>query len=90
MAHTKGPWKVGGKFGTMVMDSDGANIVAEVWSVNGVDQGKLDARLIAAAPELLDALKSLALWRDTEGSIMMLAEVVEQARVVIAKAEGRA
>lgn len=54
------------------------------------DEDAADARLIAAAPELLAALKLLSAeeWRDDDDPILISAR--EQARAAIAKAEGGA
>ncbi len=51
--HTSGPWNTHG--GNIVQDSIGQDI-AKCWMVNGAKECA-NARLIAAAPELLDALR---------------------------------
>ena len=64
--HTKGPWEIN-KIGDMVSimaDPDSSNLdtflgIAEVWSHDGersAGRVEANARLIAAAPELLSAL----------------------------------
>jgi hypothetical protein len=62
MAHTPGPWKVADRF-YIFMDDDVACEVAKVCDENIDDdmlgQCDADARLIAAAPELLDALVAM-------------------------------
>lgn len=87
-AHTTGPWIVTGKQ-TIRSDSDGDFLVANAnWR-----NGEANARLIAAAPELLEALRGL--YEDQmdylrinhlggENNHWMVA-----ARSAIAKAEGR-
>ena len=58
--HTAGPWQVGGQFGTATFVNAGTICVAKC-------DGKLhaaNARLIAAAPELLEALKAVVIIAD--------------------------
>lgn len=52
--HTKGPWRA---YGAIVRDVDGSeDQICEVSNV-GTPEGTANARLISAAPVLLDALK---------------------------------
>ncbi len=93
--HTPGPWKIDQewrydhhpKWRNIVSEFDDKN---ERLQVNG-HMGEANARLICAAPELLEALKAVIDWLD-DGSIL-LSEVcaanVLQARAAIAKAEGK-
>ena len=90
--HTPGPWQIGKNFGSVVCDTPvpgisgsddteyyGGHLIAE--SVT-----EANARLIAAAPELLEALKELMVAADR-----VSAEPVTwlgKARAAIAKAEG--
>ena len=61
MTHTPGPWQIGGE----LISQEGTNIeIASVWAQSAnrkfaPSQSKADAnaRLIAAAPELFEALK---------------------------------
>lgn len=81
--HTPGPWNVAKTtFGQTIIDAPSIGEIVcrvEEWSEK---QDEANARLIAAAPELLDALK-LVVQRcgpnSTDGAI---------ARAAIAKAEG--
>ena len=101
MTHTPGPWKTNS--GQVVRESDGAVIAnmdrSDAASEAGIYPVERDdnARLIAAAPELLDALQYIP----TEGSdcppnvepaefyrSQLLACIGHAARA-IAKAEGR-
>ena len=63
MAHTPGPWKVADRF-YILMDDDVACEVAKVCDENIDDdmlgQCDADARLIAAAPEMLGFLHQIA------------------------------
>lgn len=59
---TKGPWRVipaHGPYGRIVIHDEGADLHSEVAKVYGhtPDCAEGNARLIAAAPELLEALK---------------------------------
>lgn len=82
--HTPGPWTV---------ERDGPN---RRWLVNGDDfavatcdgairRQEADARLIAAAPDLLNALRDML-----DGTGDITAERVGRARAAIAKATGEA
>lgn len=95
--HTPGPWTVSYQTPFLVVDS--AHVVIASASgvssggasdVSGFEQAKANARLIAAAPELLAALKRAASWikSEAEGNDEMpLVFVVAEA--AIAKAEGK-
>lgn len=97
MSATPGPWTFN--------DDDwsveaGHHIICEMHG----DNAEANARLIAAAPELLEALKALAqlepmqirgvapsdhkLWQPSHGHGLTLQHVLD-ARAAIAKAEGR-
>ncbi len=57
MIHTPAPWKVTDGYECKIIDADG---IDRVCTVNGSNDGNIqaaNARLIAAAPELLEALK---------------------------------
>lgn len=94
--HTPGPWKVGAKFdtgsastsGVEISDIENSETVAV--AVEGNDSGGIyayqevmaNARLIAAAPELLDALKELVdRYPNNVG--------ITKAKAALAKAEGK-
>lgn len=101
--HTPGPWTVG----TMVNNDGGVSIVSDEDRVCSVDaigdfpRGKgwkhedaerdANARLIAAAPDLLEALRYLVMHCKGldrfEGN--PINEAIRAAREVLAKAEGR-
>lgn len=94
--HTIGPWSVVQNLDT----SDGANAaaiysgartyVADVYrgyvgsEAIGRDEQQANARLIAAAPDLLEALGQCLGWLDEHAPRY----VEEEARAAIAKAEG--
>ncbi len=82
--HTLGPWRMAGqgKNKQLPIVADGKIIAAiRDWGTLG------DARLIAAAPELLAACKAVAALSDGQGRANLL-EVAGTARAAIAKAEG--
>ncbi len=57
-------------------------------NVESVEEAKANARLMAAAPELLQALKEIVKNCD-DGFAVILGSLVEQGRAAIAKAEGK-
>lgn len=67
MAHTSGPWRVerlaSGDFG--IVYNDDGNWLAEVYDEDDPN-AEDDARLIAAAPELLEALKAAKAFHDRD------------------------
>ena len=85
MGHTPGPWTVKSEDDDGELYDDGVRIDSPDGPVafNVID---CSAHLIAAAPEMLDALKSIERkWRCGDGAF----SVGELCRQVIAKAEGR-
>lgn len=91
MDHTKGPWKIFGEFGTpqegvneFIIDSDYGEIAAVKIDYDKLNrpQAKANARLIAAAPEMLAALKMLD---DDPGLTVSSNEIIKAA---ISKATG--
>lgn len=104
--HTSGPWQ-----SVTAEDWDGATIQTQggriVACCDGCDipgatreptteEAKANARLIAAAPELLDALRwfadelpSIIRTSCPEGVPMIVSDAHDKARAAIAKAEGR-
>lgn len=97
MAHTPGPWRV--EINTEE-DADWARkwptIVADEYEVVGteglygdIETDIANARLIAAAPDLLEALKAYDQWADkTICTDQELKKIREQMRAAIAKATG--
>jgi len=92
--HTSGPWDIHGDFREIheLHDSDGVRTLADVDPDNlmpGAERAA-NARLIAAAPELLEALYNMVIsavpgmnWTDESGQLM-----IRNARAAIAKARG--
>lgn len=79
--HTPGPWRY--EVATKTIRSVPANYwLASLDSWDGAVNHEANARLIAAAPDLLEALHDL-LTRPTDPAVR------ERARKAVAKAEGR-
>lgn len=88
--HTPGPWAViEGDFRGVKIEGEDQ---AEVARCPGDKQGRIDARLIAAAPELLEALQRIANGQEMEGEfthVETVARYQEIARSAIAKSTGK-
>lgn len=82
VSHTPGPWHVGavGKM-VVVYPADESTFVAEL---GFGEQAAIDARLIAAAPEMYEVLKAI----EPDCSILYT-DLEKRLLAVIAKAEGR-
>jgi|688.fasta_scaffold94014_10 hypothetical protein len=99
MSHTAGPWYTSGEAGdafdisTELPDENGEceHVIATVWANRpSLPDAADDARLIAAAPEMLAALRELVHY--DEGSSERGSygyEVLRRCKAVIAKAKGR-
>ena len=88
MGHTPGPWYANQD----CIEIDGPEGPRDVTLavVLQADNAAADARLIAAAPELLAALKRLLpLWEESIGWEEDYMDMADDARAAIAKAEGR-
>ena len=89
--HTPGPWRVWEKDSSVVVDQQNHRTAT---ASGGADHTFPNARLIAAAPDLLDALKAVAAAYEykRQGSIgigpMYTPPYVQAVRDAIAKAEG--
>ncbi len=94
--HTPGPWHATVPPSSDIhfirnIDSDDAGQIAKVRVGPVLEQAEAlaNARLIAAAPDLLEALECLQEWVDNCFQEYSDAEVCSVARAAIAKAEGR-
>jgi hypothetical protein len=85
--HTPGPWKSSDRFPGVVLD--GGNPPRQVASASGndADERIANARLIAAAPDLLHALQVVAAQIDDIDDLCN-AEACKAVRAAIAKATG--
>jgi hypothetical protein len=96
--HTPGPWKAGfddGSGPTMVHRDGRPGIIAETnpgcgcCAGEATDENRADARLIAAAPELLEALeRMLSFAQAMPQSMGADFDVIPLARAAITKARG--
>ena len=93
--HTPGPWNVqrnvvNYRSGRTALEIRGAgdDLIA---TLPGCDRDAVNARLIAAAPDLLEALKKIANldYRGTNYTENILVDAIAVARAAIAKAEGQ-
>ena len=81
-SHTPGPWHTDGWENMVINDQWGTTIVIAPGSSTGtLGEMKANARLIAAAPDLLEAVKNLLAGPNWPGARMT-------AEHAIAKAEG--
>ena len=86
MKHTPGPWRLDEGQSSRVYLIDGKDgAVGEL--VFAETRNPADARLIAAAPELLEALQEL-MDDDAPWDGMRWADACDKARAAIAKARG--
>jgi hypothetical protein len=100
MSHTPGPWSIA-ESGSMersrwsVCGPGGKRIVtgrSEIRDTPEEVQGALDARLIAAAPELLEACRQLLKYEGDDplgGDTSRLDLAIEMAAAAVAKATGK-
>jgi hypothetical protein len=85
--HTKGPWRVSKKPDIYFIHGAGCLFIADLVNNNSPEQ-EANANLVAAAPDLLEALKAIyqdAIARSTE----VPSPIVEAVCAAIAKAEGK-
>ena len=87
--HTPGKWA---EAGMLILDDDG-NMLAEVFYDGPDGHGEANARLIAAAPELLAALKQIAERpyaepEDADNLHNEVNDIIRMARAIIARAKG--
>lgn len=85
--HTPGPWMIGTSHDGFRTVSDGTKTICSVGAADVFPAIEADARLIAAAPDLLQALKIAVRYMPTDNSEGTERYQVEQ---IIAQAEGRA
>jgi hypothetical protein len=98
--YTKGPWKISSEdaFCSVITDGTGSTLAeVEIECVNEFDdfihkfskpEGRANARIMAAAPQLYETLKA---WMEYETgpSLHSYAEIRAMYDAAIAKAEGR-
>ena len=97
--HTKGPWEACSVNNLSIFSGDKSiatvypDIYNEEWVVETIPVAQANARLIAAAPDLLDALvlslKELKEWSKDHGQCIGTNEAIQTAHTAIAKARGK-
>lgn len=99
MKYTPGPWKISGHKGLFVeplgvqschneWGSNGNSIIgqSEIYTKRTIKEAQANARLMAAAPDLLEALEQIA---DDKGNAdFTINEIKQIAQNAIAKAKG--
>ena len=85
--HTPGPWRDGTEGNFRIYGRDGQDVAEALPRVLNTREWRANARLIAAAPDLLEALKELQPF--FEGEHHPDHPHCRQMRAAIAKAEGR-
>jgi len=87
MKHTDGPWTAepSVKGGYNIRDTDG-NVpgIARTYGRYGAEEDEANARLIAACPDMYEALEEIAGCGGTQISMLMK----ERVRALLAKAKG--
>lgn len=84
---TPGPWLADGA--SVYEERDDFSVICNLWS-SSLPQWEANARLIAAAPDLLDALeRCLNFIANTESEMGVTLECGDKARAAIAKAKGK-
>ncbi len=87
--HTAGPWRIGMKPGPMIYGPHGEQVADLRAAMVPTAEGNADARLIAAAPELLAALQAFAaLYSGDSYTPDEWNAAVRAARAAIRKATG--
>jgi hypothetical protein len=89
MSFTPGPWSIEKSKHEQFIKSEGTRVIANVDNSDGVDRA--NAKLIAAAPELLQAAKDLVNYAScllTTSQFVKLDKQVTAMMQAIVKAEG--
>lgn len=85
--HTPGPWKITTAYGIAVICDDG-KALCEMWRRGNDTQAMVDARLIAAAPDLLAALQACDEAMEYMSEYDIPITLPEQVKAAIKKATG--
>lgn len=88
--HTPGPWDLDEGDLSTVYELETSDPLAEVFSDKSAEENVANARLIAAAPELLEALEALLAASEKHIFSTECKRERDAARAAIAKAQDRA
>lgn len=92
--HTPGPWKVGNSHSNYIINHQyGDGSWGYLMSLSSVVHGEAEeanAKLIAAAPELLEALERVSTFFESSESYSQEWRLKQELGLVIAKARGAA
>jgi hypothetical protein len=98
MTHSKGPWNLANTNTDIIAPHPGATLhIAKLWDVTRFNgDTEANGHLIAAAPEMLEALEAIIYAKNAEAQYglsdsqvgHMFATAFNQARAAIAKARG--
>jgi hypothetical protein len=95
MSHTPGPWLTTestehwGRVNVTIQAAFTANDIATAWQGN-TETNRANARLIAAAPELLEALEIVKQWDIENFALDIPIEIRKKMQAAIEKARGQA
>jgi hypothetical protein len=87
-AHTPGPWHIGMKPGPMIYGSDSSQVADLRGDLLDRGEAQANARLIAAAPDLLAAISRAVEFMRANYSDEDMPDILPAARAAIAKATG--
>ncbi len=90
MKHTPGPWEVSKDYSQLRVNGADGEAVAYTETCVGLERDQANARLIAAAPDLLDALEELleiVLARSPEGFLSVYRLMTDKAQAAIKLAQ---
>ena len=88
MKHTPGPWNYDRSGYSLYVNSGRELVTALSMDGKRLETSEANARLIAAAPDLLEALKSVIAWLDASDESAFSDSQLALARAAIAKATG--
>ena len=86
--HTQGPWShETHSMGQVVVVTDAAGTTIARMTLLSVKENEANARLIAVAPEMLEALEAIV-FQVVQGKVLERDACITQARAAIAKSKG--
>ena len=89
---TPGPWKIAAHCSTLIFDTKGRSIASaggyQSNTESTIDENEANAQLIAAAPDLLEALEAIVGLDDSIENYQKLCDAMQSARIAISKARG--